>query len=380
MRFNRLSLFLSTALFSLLFGCTPQEDKLKIGQFASITGQQATFGTSCSNGVELAIKETNEAGGVTVNGKKIKIDLITLDDQSKPGEAATAVTKLINQERVVTVIGEVASTRTLAAAPIAQSNKVPLVSPASTNVEVTKKGDYIFRVCFTDPFQAPAVAKFTINTLKLKRAAILKDVKSDYSIGITEAFTKTYKELGGEIVEEQAFSDGDKDFKAQLTTIKGKSPDVIFIPAYYSAVSLIARQARELGITAPLVGTDGWDSPALIETAGTALEGCYFSNHVSVDDTASHIKTFVDKYKKAYNVVPDAMSVLGYDAAKIVVSAIEASKTGKPEDIRTALTQVKAFPGVSGAITIDADRNAQKPLVMLQIKGTKFVPVETVNP
>ncbi|MBC8042999.1 MAG: ABC transporter substrate-binding protein [Rhizobacter sp.] len=375
-RSDLVSSFLLFTLLTMLSGCAPQDDRIKIGQFASITGKEATFGISCSNGVKMAIDEANAAGGVL--GKQI--DLITLDDQTKAGEAATVVTKLINQEKVVAVLGEVASSRTLAAKPIAQQNKIPLLTPASTNATVTEGADYVFRICFIDPFQGTAMAKFTATTLQKKKAAILKDVKSDYSIGLSEAFTKKFKELGGEILEEQAFSSGDKDFKAQLTSIKAKNPEVIFLPAYYTEVALIARQAKELGINVPIVGGDGWDSPVLIETAGDALEGCYFSNHVSVNDTTPVVKNFVDKYKQLFGTVPDAMGVLGYDAGKIIVEAIKESKTGKPEDIRNALAGIKNFPGVTGSITIDENRNANKPLVVLQIKGSGFVPVESVMP
>jgi branched-chain amino acid transport system substrate-binding protein len=377
-RLKKLSALLiaATLVGTAMAGCKSDSNEIKIGQFASITGGNASFGVSSSQGVRMAFEEINAAGGIL--GKKI--NLVTEDDRSSPGEASTVVTKLINSENVAVVIGEVASSRTLAAAPIAQQNKIPLVSPASTNIKVTQVGDYIFRVCFIDPFQGTVMAKFAANTLKAKKVAIIQDNKSDYSIGLTEYFTKKFTGLGGEIVEVQVFSAGDKDFKAQLTSIKSKNPEVIFIPAYYAETSLIARQAKELGINVPLIGGDGWDSDALVKVAGTALEGCYFSNHVSVNDTSKFVQDFVAKYKLLYKETPDAMSVLGYDAAKIVAEAIKNSKTAKPEDIRNELAKIQNFRGVSGTITIDADRNATKPAVVLQIRGDKFVYVESVNP
>jgi branched-chain amino acid transport system substrate-binding protein len=360
-----------------LFGCKPDETEIKIGQFSALTGGNAVQGTAVANGVTLAIEEANAAGGVL--GKKIK--LITEDNQSKSSESATVVTKLINSENVVAVIGESASSRTLAAAPIAQQNKIPLVTPVSTNERVTQVGDYIFRVCFIDPFQGTVMAKFTANTLKVKKVALLKDVKSDYSVGLTDAFVKTFTALGGEIVGTQAYNTGDKDFKAQLTSLKAKNPEVIFVPGYYAEVSLIARQARELGITVPLAGGDAWDANSLIPVAGNTLEGSYFSSHVSFEDTSKVIQDFLAKYKQRFGSLPESVNaVLGYDAGKIVVEAIKNSKTAKPEDIRNELAKTQNFKGVSGNITIDANRNATKPAVVLQIKGDKFVYVATVNP
>ncbi len=238
--------------------------EIVIGEYGSLTGTTATFGQSTDNGIKLAFDEINAAGGLL--GKKIKV--LVEDDRSQPEEATTAVTKLINQSHVVAVLGEVSSSRSLAAAPICQSNKVPMVSPSSTNPRVTQVGDYIFRVCFIDPFQAPVMAKFAANTLKVKRVAILTDVRNDYSIGLQTFFRQSFKSLGGEIVAEQSYSEGDSDFRAQLTQIKSVNPEAIYVPGYYTEVATIARQARELGITVPLMGGDGWDSPKLFEIGG----------------------------------------------------------------------------------------------------------------
>src|SRR3989338_9192051 len=244
--------------------CTKKEDKniIKIGEYGSLTGSEATFGTSTHNGIMLAIDELNSAGGIA--GKKIKA--ITVDDQGKPEEAASAVTKLITSDKVAVILGEVASSRSLAGAPIAQRYKIPMVSPSSTNPKVTQVGNYIFRTCFIDPFQGKVMANFAKNTLKAKKVAILRDVKSDYSVGLAEFFTKTFTDGGGKVVVDLSYTAGDIDFKAQLTTIRSKGVEAIFVPGYYTEVGLIARQAKELGVSVPLLGGDGWDSARLTET------------------------------------------------------------------------------------------------------------------
>ena len=350
--------------------------EIVVGEYGSLTGTTATFGQSTHNGILQAFEEINAAGGLL--GKKVKV--LVEDDRSQPEEATTAVTKLINQSHVVAVLGEVSSSRSLAAAPICQASKVPMVSPSSTNPRVTQVGDYIFRVCFIDPFQAPVMARFAANTLKAKRVAILTDVRNDYSIGLQTFFRQNFKSLGGEIVAEQSYSEGDSDFRAQLTQIKAAKPEAIYVPGYYTEVATIARQARELGITVPLMGGDGWDSPKLFEIGGEALDGCYLSNHYSVDDPAPAIQKFVADYKKKYNQVPDALAALGYDAAKILADAIKRAGSTDGEKVRDALKAVKDFPGVTGMITINADRNAVKPAVVLKIEKGKFHYVETVNP
>src|SRR5690242_2352710 len=277
--------------------------EIVIGEYGSLTGSTATFGISTKNGVDLAIEKTNKAGGVL--GKPVRV--IVEDDQTKPEEAQTVVTKLINKDRVLAVLGEVASSRSLAAAPVAQQAGVPMISPSSTNPRVTEVGDYIFRVCFIDPFQGLVMAKFAANTLKIKNAAILRDFKNDYSVGLADVFATNFKMMGGNIVADESYSEGDTDFSAQLTSIKAKNPEAIFVPGYYTEAGLIARQAKKLGITAPLMGGDGWDSPKLIEIGGEALNGSYFSNHYSQDDPSPIIQKFVSDYKTRYNQVPDAL-------------------------------------------------------------------------
>jgi len=352
-------------------------DKILIGEYGSLTGTEATFGISSSNGLKLAIEETNKSGGLLNK----QIELITYDDQGKPSEAATVVQKLINKDKVTAIIGEVASSRSKAGAQICQTSKIPMVSPASTNPEVTLIGDYIFRVCFIDPFQATVLSKFAINTLKVKRVAVLQDVKNAYSTGLSEFFQKEFKNLGGEIIEVQSYQNGDKDFKAQLTAIKSKGIEAVFIPGYYTDVGLIAIQAREIGITQPLFGGDGWESEKLTEgKAKDALEGCFFSTHVSAENPDPGVQNFIKKYKDKFNMMPDAMSFLAYDAGLILFDAIKRAGSTEPGKIREELAKTKDFQGVTGKITINDQRNAIKPAVILEIKGGQFKYKETVQP
>lgn len=358
--------FLPLAL--LIASCSAPSNDILIGEYGSLTGGTATFGQSTHNGITLATEEVNAAGGLL--GKKVTV--ITEDDQSKPEEAKTAVLKLIKQNKVVAIIGEVASSRSLAAAPEAQKAKIPMVSPASTNPKVTEVGDYIFRACFIDSFQGEGMARFAKETLKLGRVAILKDVKNDYSVGLADFFEKTYKSLGGEVTVVQSYSEGDIEFRAQLTAIKGTNPEGIFIPGYYTEVGLIARQARELGITGPLMGGDGWDSPKTLEIGGASVEGSYFSTHYSSDDPSPIVQNFITKYKTKFGYPPDAMAVLGYDAANMVYDAIRKGNSAEPSKIRDNLAALKSFEGVSGMMTMDANRNAQKKLTILKIQGGKI--------
>lgn len=364
----------------LSFGCTKKSStfdpsstatEIRIGQFGSLTGGEATFGQSTDKGVRLAIDAQNAKGGI--RGKKIT--LITEDNQGRPEEAAATVKKLITQDKVIALLGEVASTRSLAAAPIAQQYKIPMVSPSSTNPKVTQIGDYIFRVCFIDPFQGSVMARFAYQELKARKIAVLRDLKSDYSLGLAEFFNKKFKELGGEIVSEQTFQTGDSDFKAQLTQIRGTNPDAIFIPAYYTEVGLIARQARELGIKAVLLGGDGWDSPKLFEIGQKAIDGAYFSNHYSAESQNPATQQFIKDYKEKYKETPDGLAAAGYDAARILMQAIETAPELTPQAIRDRLAQTKDFDGATGKITVNNERNADKDAFIVQVKGSglKFV-------
>jgi branched-chain amino acid transport system substrate-binding protein len=353
-------------------------DEIVLGHFASKTGSQATFGTSTDNGVMLAIDEINQAGGV--NGKKVRV--ITYDDKGDAREAGTAVTRLVTNDGVVAVLGEVASSLSLVGAPVCQENGIPMVSPSSTNPKVTKVGDMIFRVCFIDPFQGYVCAKFAREHegLKATHAAILYDQVAAYAVGLQDEFAKAFTQQGGEIVSKQTYQEGDQDFSAQLTAIRASKPDVIFIPGYYTDVGNIALQARKLGITAPMLGGDGWDSEKLGQIAGDAINGSFYSNHYSHQDPDPRVQDFIKKYKDRFGGTPDGLAALGYDAAKIVCDAIGKAGSLKGADIAAQLAQTKDFAGVTGKITIDGDRNAVKPAVMLEMKGGEPTYVTTIQP
>jgi branched-chain amino acid transport system substrate-binding protein len=351
------------------------QDQIKVGEFASMTGGSASFGQSSHKGTALAIDEINAAGGVL--GKKIA--LTTEDDRSMAGEPSTIARKLISEDHVVAVLGEVASSKSLEAAPICQENKIPMISPASTNAKVTQVGDYIFRVCFIDPFQGKVMAKFALSK-GWKNIAVLTDVKQDYSVGLAKAFQDAFSGSGGTIVKVSEYSTGDKDFRAQLTDIKATHPDAIFVPGYYGEVALIAREARQFGIKAPLLGGDGWVGESLLKVAGNALDGCFFSNHYSQDDPSPVIQNFVKTYQAKYGEKPDAMAALGYDSAKILADSITRAGTTDGPKLRDAIAGTKDFKGVTGDITLDADRNATKAAVILTIANGGFQFVQRVAP
>jgi branched-chain amino acid transport system substrate-binding protein len=358
----------------------PAGDTILIGHVGSLTGSEASFGTSTENGIRLAIEDINAKGGI--KGKRVAAK--TYDDQGKPEEAAVAATRLITQDKVAVLIGEVASSRSLAMAPIADANQVPQISPTSTNPRVTKDGDktrpYVFRVCFIDPFQGTVMAKFARENLKLSKVAILRDVGNDYSVGLADFFKKKFEELGGTIVSDQSFKAGDQDFKAQLTAIKAKKPQMVYIPAYYGDVALAGRQAKELGIKVPMAGGDGWDSSKLYEIAQGALDGGFFSNHYTDENPDPKVQGFVKKYKETYGAVPDALAALGYDAALVAIDAIGRAKELTGPSVRDAIEATKDFPGVAGVITLDADHNAVKSAVVIGIVKNKAKYVATVNP
>jgi len=370
------------SLFCILFGFTAITSlcaqDIVIGEFASLTGSEATFGINSSNGVELAKQEINNAGGVL--GRKIKT--VIEDDQSKPGQPSSAVKKLIASDKAIAIVGEIASSRSLEAAPICQEAKIPMVSPGSTNPRVTEVGDYIFRVCFIDPFQGTVMAKFALDNLKAKKVAILTDVRNDYSVGLTKYFKEYFTSHGGQVAVERSFSGGgtDKDFRAQLTSIKAAQPDAIFVPGYYTEAGLIAKQARSLGIKVPLMGGDGWDSPKLAEIGGSAMDGCFFSTHFSPQDTNPKVQDFVKKYREKFNAMPDGMAPLGYDAMMILADCIKTAGTTDAAKVREALTNVKDYEGVTGKITIDNKRNANKSAVVLKVNGRQNDYVATIAP
>ena len=373
------SALLLAAITAVLFSACDKKsaDTILVGEFASLTGKEATFGISSHEGTELAVEELNAAGGVL--GKKIK--LVTEDNQSKPGESANAVNKLIAKDGAVAILGEVASSRSLEAAPICQKDGVPQISPSSTNPKVTETGDYIFRVCFIDPFQGTVMANFAKKTLKAQKIAIFTDVKSDYSKGLAKFFKEAFTAAGGQIVAELDFNGGDKDFKGQLTSMKGAGPEGVFVPGYYTDAALICIQAKEVGLTVPIFGGDGWESEKLTEIGKEAVEGTYFSTHYSPDAGGPKGAAFVAAYKKRFNgKLPDAMAALGYDSAMILADAMKRAGGTEGAKIRDALAGTKDYDAVTGKITINGKRDAEKSAVILQVKGGKFAYVETIAP
>jgi branched-chain amino acid transport system substrate-binding protein len=350
-----------------------------VGFYGSLTGDGASFGISSREGAELAVDEINGAGGL-LGGRKIR--LLIEDDQSKPEEASNAVTKLITQDRVVGVIGEVASRRSLAAGPVCQKYQVPMVSPASTNERVTEIGDYIFRVCFIDPFQGEVLAKFAINDLKAKKAAVLKDIQQDYSVGLTDSIVKHFTALGGQVMDPVSYSSGDSDFRAVLTQVRSQKPDVIFVTGYYPEAAIIARQARELGLKLPLLGGDGWVGQAL-ENGREALANSYISNHYSGDNPDPIVQTFVKSYRAKYNKDPDSIAALGYDAAKVLADAMTRANSTDGPKVRDALAKADV-PGVTGRLKMNAKRNVDKPAVIQEVTfangSVKFVYKATISP
>lgn len=349
---------------------------IPVGVYGALTGSEAAFGTSTVQGVQLAADEINAAGGVL--GRKIK--LYVEDDQGRAEEAASVVTKLITSKDVIGLIGENSSAQSLAAAPTAQQNQVPMISPSSTNPAVTEKGDYIFRVCFTDPYQGKALAAFVRNQLKLDKAAILVDKKNDYSVGLAGVFRTEFEAAGGKIVAEQSYTGGDTEFRPQLTTIRAAGPQVVFIPGFYTEVGQIAIQARDLGLDVPLVGGDGWDSPAVIQIGGKAVEGAYFSDHYFVGDTRPVVQNFVSEYRKRHGKNPEATAALGYDALKIFAAAAQRAGSLDKKAIRDQIAATKDYTGVSGTITMGADRNPIKPVAMIKIENGQMNFAGWVNP
>jgi branched-chain amino acid transport system substrate-binding protein len=360
-------------------GCKPRDQSrapdadqksVVIGAFLSMTGPLATFGISSERGARMAVEEVNRSGGV--KGKRL--ELVVLDDQGKADEAGNAVARLIDVNHALAVMGEVASTLSLVGGRIAQRRGVPMVSPSSTNPKVTQVGDYVFRVCFLDPFQGFVMAKFARQNLKLTRVAIFKDVRNDYSIGLAEAFRRAFRRMGGSIVAEESYSAGDSEFSAQLTKIKAQEPEALYVPGYYTDVGAIARQARRLGITVPLMGGDGWESPELRNIGGKDIIGSYYSNHFAPDNPTPSAKRFIAAYRARYGEAPAALTSLGYDAVLVIADAMRRAPELTPRAIRDALATTSDFAASTGSLTLDAQRNPVKPAVVVRVteSGEKF--------
>ncbi len=374
-------------LATLLTGCgaatTSSNDKeIKIGANMELTGGVADYGKQTLNGMLLAIKEVNNAGGVL--GKKIV--LVQADNKSEASEAGNATTKLITQDKVVAMLGPVTSSNALASVQIAQDNKIALITPTGTNAKITvddsnKVRPYAFRGCFIDPFQGVIMANFSSKTLKAKTAVIYVDSSSDYSKNLAESFAESFAKVGGTVIGKEAFLQKDQDFKAALTKIKSINPDIIFLPAYYEEVGKIVKQAREIGITAPIVGTDGWDNAKISEIAGpAALNNTFFSNHYSPEDSEQRVNIFVEAYKKEYNEAPSAFAALGYDTTLMLIDAIKRANSAEPVKIKEALEQTKDLQLVTGIMTLDANHNPIKSAVVIELKDGKRTFREKVNP
>jgi branched-chain amino acid transport system substrate-binding protein len=372
-RLSGIFLTLTLALTLTLIGGSPT---MRVGEVDPLSGGVSQFGIGCHRGFLLAFEQINAEGGVLGQ----KVELITEDDQSKPGQSATAVRKLITQDKVVAILGDATSSATLEAAPIAQSNKIPMMTPTATNPRITEVGDFIFRVCFLDEFQGRMLARFAREKLKAQRIFTLTDVKQDYSVDLLKFFRDEFTKLGGTIVGEQSYSTGDTDFRAQLTPIRAAKADAVYVPGYYQEVALIVKQGRQIGLTMPFIGCDGWANQALIEIGGKAVNGCFFTNHFSPGDQSPLVKSFVAKYQEKYGTLPDTFSALGYDAARLLSGAIQRAGSADPAAVRDALAQTADFQGVTGQISFDANRNASKPGLIVTVKDGKFEVAEKIAP
>jgi branched-chain amino acid transport system substrate-binding protein len=347
-------------------------DKIVVAEYGSFTGEQADFGNATHNGIQLAIDETNAAGGVERDGKKFQIELDKDDDKSQAPNAETVVKGLIDKYSPIAVLGEVASSASIAGGKVCEQTGVPMISPSSTRVDLTHGKNFLFRVCFTDAYQAAVVARFAFDGLKAKNVAILTNNSQAYSTGFRDEFEKAFTRYGGKVIVKQTYSANDQDYRSQLTAIKAASPDAILIPGYYNDAGTIAKQAREMDIKVPLLGGDGWSSQQLFPIAGDGSENCYISDHMSVQNPSPAVQTFVKAYKAKYNADPTSMSALGYDAAKLLIVSLKAAKTLDRTAVKDAIAATKDFPGVSGNITINKDHDAEKSAVILQIKNKQF--------
>jgi len=364
---------LALTLATPLIGATAT---IKVGEVDPLTGGVSQFGIGCHQGFVLAFEQINAQGGILGQ----TIELVTEDDQSKPGQSATAVRKLITQDKVVAILGDATSSATLESAPIAQTDKIPMITPTATNPRITEVGNFIFRVCFLDEFQGRVLARFAREKLKAERVFTLTDVKQDYSVDLLKFFKDEFTKLGGAIVGEQSYSSGDIDFRAQLTPIRGSKPDAVYVPGYYQEVALIVKQGRQIGLTMPFIGCDGWADQALLTIGGKALDGCFFTNHFSPEDQSPIVKNFVEKFQGKYGTLPDTFSALGYDAARLLADAIQRAGSSDSQAVRDALAKTAGFQGVTGQISLDANRNASKPGLIVTVKAGKFEIAEKIAP
>lgn len=370
------------ALSLILTACTAGGggDVIRVGVIAELTGDIPAVGASCKNASEMAVQEINDAGGLDIGGKKYKIELYIEDNAGKADQSAAAAQKLITQQNVAAIVGPNASRYAIPAAEVAESSKVVLISPWSTNPKTTvveKTGEskkYVFRAAFIDPFQGRVVAKFALDSLKATKAAVLYDVASDYNKGIAEFFKQTFEENGGTVVAFETYTTNDKDFSAQLTKIKSAEPDVIFLPNYYSEVPLQIQQAHRLNITVPFLGSDSWGSAELIKLCGVDCEGYYFSTHYAPDAATPVAQKFIENYKTKYGNVPDDVAALTYDSFGLLWSALQSAGSADRQAIRDALAKIPNFEGVTGTMQFkEGSGDPIKSAVILQVKGDQFI-------
>ncbi len=382
------ALFLLSVI-CMLIGCgdNKQQDTIKVGLIVELTGDMPGVGASSKNAAQLAVNEQNSAGGISIGGKPYQIELVVEDNASKAEQSVAAVNKLITQDNVLAIVGPNASLGAIPAAEIAEYNKTLLITPWSTNPKTTldtttgKPKDYVFRACYTDPFEGRVLARFVLEKLKAKKVAVLYDVASEAPKSQADLFRLTFEELGGKTVAFETYTTGDRDFSAQLTKIKSANPDVIFLPAYYNDVGLIAQQAHRAGIKQPLVGSDAWSSPELIKLSNGTVEGDYFANHYASDIATPTAKKFIDAYAKQYGTIPDDVAALTYDSMGLLFEAIKKSPTLDRKVVRDSLATLANYPGVTGDIKFTAGSgDPVKSAVIMQIKGDKFVWVMNAAP
>jgi len=388
MRKRCIPIVLSILAGLLLVTCgSDKGNSIRIGAIAELTGDMPAVGESCKKASEMAVKEINDAGGLEVGDKKYKVDLFVEDNAGKAEQSASAAQKLITQQKVLAIVGPNATRYAIPASEIAESSKVVLITPWSTNPKTTldaktdKPKSFVFRACFIDPFQGRVVAKFALDNLKAKRAAVLYDVASDYNKGIAEYFKATFEQNGGQVVAFETYTTNDKDFSGQLTKIKKADPDVIFLPNYYSEVPLQIQQAKRLGIRVPFLGSDSWGSAELLKLCGKECEGYYFSTHYAADAATPVATKFIQTYQAAYNAVPDDVAALTYDAFQLLFQAIKSAGSLDRQAIRDAMARIPRYDGVTGIMQFkEGSGDPVKGAVILQIKGGRFTYFATANP
>lgn len=347
----------------------------RVGLFIPLTGSHATSGSDALNGAKLAVDEINEQGGVLEH----PVNLIVKDTESRTEQVASLVGEMIDMEKVVALIGEITTDRTLAAAPIAQERGIPLITPSATDEKITAVGDYVFRVCYTDAFQAAMMTKFA-RSLEVDRVAMLFDGDNPYGTSLSSAFKVDFVKQGGSIVAEETFRAGDVDYATQLNAIKLKNPEIVFLPSYFAEAAVIIKQARQLGIEAPFLGTDGWDSSDLLKFAGQAANNCYFASHFSSEHLSDRAKSFNEAYRARFQAAPPTIAALTYDAIWLLVDALKRGGSTTSTELRAALAETKDFAGVTGTIAFDQNRNPKKQGIILRVQDGKFTYLETVEP